>query len=188
MNLMQTPKMIFSFHDGWDELIRIHPSIVRLFALVVLPLSLLPPAMIYYAGGSYGDVFAAGVSPEQWHVAAGIFFLAELLTIPAMAWLIHLISKMNDIAADYHDCFTLAAIAPVPLWLSSLTLFVPNLYVGVIVGGLALFCSVGLIYHGVYALFRMRDGDDAKALLMAAVISGVGLLAWLLLMQIVLLH
>lgn len=188
MNLMQTPKMIFSFHDGWDELIRIHPSIARLFAFLVVPLSLLPPAMIYYAGGSYGDVFDPGVSPEQWHAAAGIFFLAELLTIPVMAWLIHLISKMNDIAADYHECFTLAAIAPIPLWLSSLTLFVPNLFVGVIVGGLALFCSVGLIYRGVYALFHMHEGENAKALLMAAVISGVGLLAWLLLMQIVLRH
>ena len=133
MNVMQVPKMIFSFSEGWDELIRVHPSIARLFALVVFPLSLLPPAMIYYAGGSYGDVFVPGVTPEQWHAAAGIFFLAELLTIPTMAWLIHLVTRINNVATDYHACFTLAAIAPIPLWLSSLTLFVPNLLVGVVV-------------------------------------------------------
>ena len=186
MNAVQMPKMIFSFHEGWDDLVRVHPSIARLFARVVLPLSLLPPAMIYYAGGSYGDVFVPGVTPEQRHAAAGIFFLAELLTVPTVAWLIHMVSRMNNVATDYHACFILAAIAPVPLWLSSLTLFVPNLFVGIVVGGLALLCSVGLIYHGVYALFRMRD--DLKALQMATVVAGAGLFMWLILMQIVLIH
>lgn len=186
MNAVQISKMAVSFHDGWDELIRIHPSIARLFAWLVLPLSVLPPAMIYYAGGRYGDAFVPGVTTAQWHTAAAIFFAAELVTVPAIAWLIHLISKMNDVATDYHVCFTLAAIAPVPLWLSSLTLFIPNLMVGVVVGVLALLCSFGLIYHGVYALFRMRDGF--KAFQMASVVCGAGLLMWLLLMQIVLIH
>ena len=186
MNVVQMPKMIWSFSEGWDDLIRIHPSVARLFALLVFPLSLLPPAMIYYAGGRYGDVFVPGVSPEQWHAAAGIFFLAELLTVPLMAWLIHLVCKINNVVTDYHSCFTLAALAPIPLWLSSLVLFVPNLFVAVVVGGLALLCSVGLIYHGVYALFHLRE--DVQALQMATVIAGVGLFAWLMLMQIVLIH
>ena len=184
MSAMQMPRMIFSFHAGWDELIRLHPSIAKLFALLVLPLSLLPPAMIYYAGGSHGEILAPGVTPGQWHAAAGIFLVAELLTVPAMAWIIHLVSRANDVATDYHACFTLAAIAPVPLWISSLALFIPNLLTNVVVGGLALLCSVGLIYHGVYALFGMRD--DLKAMQMSTVIAGAGLLAWLLLVQIVL--
>ena len=186
MNVLQIPRMIFSFSDGWDDLIRIHPSIARLFALVVLPLSLLPPAMIYYAGGGYGDVFVPGITPEQWHRVAGIFFLAEVLTVPVMAWLIHLVSRINNTATDYHACFTLAAIAPVPMWLSSLTLFVPNLFVGVVIGGLGLLCSVALIYRVVYALFSMKE--DIKAQQMATVIAGAGLFMWLILMQIVLKH
>ncbi|MDD2881111.1 MAG: Yip1 family protein [Rhodoferax sp.] len=186
MNVLQMPKMIFSFTEGWDDLIRIHPSVIRLFALLVLPFSLLPPAMIYYAGGSYGDVFVPGLTTAQWREAAGVFFLAELLTVPLMAWLIHLVCKINNVTTNYKSCFTLAALAPVPLWLSSLVLFVPNLFVGVVVGGLALLCSVGLIYRGVYALFHLRD--DLHALQMATVIAGVGLCMWLLLMQIVLIH
>lgn len=184
MSLLQVPKMLFSFHEGWDELTRIHPSILRLFAVVVLPLSLLPPAMIYYAGASYGDVFDPGVSPEQWRSAAMVFLLAELVTVPAMAWLIHLVVRLNDAEAEHHQCFTLAAIAPVPLWFSSLALAVPNLFFNIIIGGLALLCSVTLIYRGVAALFHV--GEDVRALQMATVIAGAGLLAWLLLMQIVL--
>lgn len=56
MNVVQMPKMIWSFSEGWNDLIRIHPSAARLFVMLVFPLSLLPPAMIYYAGGRYGDV------------------------------------------------------------------------------------------------------------------------------------
>ena len=186
MNMVQVPKMVFSFHDGWDELIRLHPSVARLFALVVLPLSVLPPALVYYAGSRYGDAFVPGVTPARWQAAAGIFFVAELLTVPIMAWLIHMACRLNDVATDYHACFTLAAIAPAPLWLSSLTLLVPSLSMAVLVGGLAVCCSMGLIYHGVYALFHMRD--NFKALQMASVVAGAGLLAWLLLMQIVLVH
>jgi len=186
MSPSQMPKMVLSFHDGWDELIEVHPSISRIFFFLVLPFSLMPPAMIYFAGGNYGDVFAAGISPGQWHASAAIFFAAELLTVPLMAWLMHLVSRANDVPAGYPACFTLAAIAPIPLWISSLVLFVPNLAVGVVVGGLALLCSLGLTYRGVYALLRMHD--DIRALQMATVITGAGLLAWLLLMQIVLAH
>lgn len=184
MNPSQMSKMFVSFHEGWDELIRIHPSISRMLALVVLPLSLLPPAMIYYAGSNYGDIFAVGVSPRQWHIAAGIFFLAELLTVPAMAWLMHLVCRANDVPADYHQCFTLAAIAPIPMWLSALVLFIPNLLVGVIVGALGLFASLAISYRGIYALFHMHE--DLRAAQMATVVTGAGLLAWLVLMQIVL--
>lgn len=186
MSPFQTTKMIFSFHEGWDELIRIHPSIARIFAWVVLPFSLLPPAMIYYAGGSYGDVFVPGISAAQWHEAAGIFFLAELVTVPLMAWLMRLASRANNIAAAYHDCFTVAAIAPIPLWLSSIVLFIPNLEVGIGVGALALACSLALTYRGTYALLRMHE--DIRAFQMATVVTGAGLLAWLMLMQIVLSH
>ncbi|MCY1371597.1 hypothetical protein D9M69_587470 [compost metagenome] len=142
--------------------------------------------MTYYAGGSYGDVFVPGITPAQWHATAGIFFLAELLTVPIMAWLIHLVARVNNAATDHHACFTLAAIAPVPMWLSSLTLFVPNLFLGVVVGGVGLLGSVGLIYRGVYALFSMRE--EIKALQMATVITSAGLFMWLILMQIVLIH
>ena len=186
MSPTQMSKMVLSFHEGWDELIRIHPSISRMFALVVLPLSLLPPAMIYYAGSRYGDVFSAGVSPRQWHIAAGIFFVAELLTVPAMAWIMQLACRANDVATDYHECFTLAAIAPVPMWLSSLVLFVPNLLVCVVAGALGLLASLAITYRGMYALFRMRE--DLRAMQMATVVTGAGLLAWLVLMQIVLIR
>lgn len=186
MSPSQMSRMFLSFHAGWDDLIRIHPSISRMFTLVVLPLSLLPPIMIYYAGSNYGDIFSPGVSPSHWHIAAGIFFVAELLTVPAMAGVMRLACSANGVTADYHDCFTLAAIAPVPMWISSLVLLVPNLLVCVLVGALGLVCSLALTYRGIYAMFRIDE--NLRAMQMATVVTGAGLLAWLALMQIVLMY
>lgn len=186
MHLSQMPKLLVSFEQGWDELIRARPSMLRLFALLVLPMSILPPAMIYYAGGSYGEIFLHGVSPRHWHIAAAIFFFAELLTVPAMAWIMHLACRANDVRAGYRECYTLAALAPIPMWISSLVLFVPDLAVCVLGGGLGLLCSLAITYRGMYALLRMHD--DLRAMQMATVVTGAGLFAWLVLMQIVLTH
>ena len=186
MNVLLTSKMIFSFTEGWDDLIRVHPSILKLFASLVLPLSVLPPVMIDYAGRHYGDVFVPGITGTQWHQAAEFFFIAELLSVPVTAWLVHGVCKMTSVQTRYHTCFTLASVAPVPMWLSSLTLLIPNLPLAMVVGILGLLASVSLIYRGVYVLFDMRE--DLKAMQMATVIASAGLFMWLILMQIVLVH
>jgi hypothetical protein len=186
MHLSQMPKLLVSFDEGWDELIRARPSIGRLFALLVLPMSILPPAMIYYAGGNYGDVFFHGLSPRHWHIAALIFFFAELLTVPAMAWIMRLACRAIDVSVGYTECYTLAALAPIPMWISSLVLFVPDLVVCMLGGALGLLCSLALTYRGMYALFRVRD--NLRAMEMATVVTGAGMLAWLVLMLIVLTH
>lgn len=188
MRLIHLPRMIISFHDGWGDLIRLHPSVSGLFLALVLPLSLLSAAMLHHAGALYGDVFIAGVGGVEWQRASLVFLFAELLTVPFMAWIIHSVVRINNITADYHECFVLAAVAPIPLWLSSVALLVPSLPFNLAVGAVALTASVGLIYHGVYALFGLRQGGEARAFQMASVIAGAGLLAWLLLMQITLVH
>ena len=186
MHLSQMPKLLVSFDEGWDELIHARPTVLRLFALLVLPMSILPPAMIYYAGGHYGEIFFHGLTPRHWHVAALIFFFAELLTVPAMAWIMRLACRAIDVRAGYRECFTLAALAPIPMWISSLVLLIPNFAVCIAVGALGLACSLAITYRGMYALFRMHE--DLRAMQMATVVTGAGLLAWLVLMQIVLMH
>ena len=56
----------------------------------------------------------------------------------------------------------------------------------VVAGAIGLLCSLALTYRGMYALFRVRE--DLRAMQMATVVTGAGLLAWLLLMQIVLIR
>lgn len=74
----------FSSGNGWDELRRRQPPLVALVSFIVLPLSLVPPVMLYYAGTQYGEAFGAGFADKQWEFITTIFFLAELLTFAVM--------------------------------------------------------------------------------------------------------
>lgn len=186
MTLSSLSRMLFSPQRWWDEFVNAPPSINRLIALVVLPISLMPPVMIYYPVTQYADGVLPAISPDQWHRAARVFLVAELLTIPFLALLIRAVTSANRISADFRDCVRLAALAPIPIWLSSAVLLIPNLIVCLLAGAFALLGSLMIIFRGLYALFRMRN--DLRAMQMALLITGVSLLVWLLLIQILLMH
>lgn len=182
MNIISIPKMAVSSQEGWLDLEKAHPSLVKLFAFLVLPLSLLPPAMLYFAGTHYGDEIIAGYSGKPWALIAIAFFLAETATFFAMGWFIGQVANSQDVKMDAHDAYMLAGIVPVPMWLSSLALLIPSLLLNAVVSLLALTLSLGLIYHGVYALCHMHEEVVAAGI--TQTVMGAGLAAWALLMLI----
>ena len=68
----------FSNDQGWPEIERLHPRLVKLFALVALPLSLLPPIMLYYAGSVQPEIFPPQLAGKDWGAIAVVFFVAEM--------------------------------------------------------------------------------------------------------------
>lgn len=180
MNIVSISKLVTSSHEGWNELEGIHPSLVKLFGVVVMPLSLLPPVMLYLMGSQHGDAFIQGWGAKPWGTIAVAFFLTELFTFFAMGWLVRQVAKMHGAAISRHDAYMLAGIAPIPLWLSSLALLVPNLAINAAVSLVALIASASLIYHGVYALCHMHEEVSAAAVTQAVV--GAGLIAWAMLL------
>lgn len=185
MRLSTYPKMLVSFHSGWDELRQPLPSISAILLKLVLPMSLLPSLMIVYAGRRYGDYYAQGVSPEHWNEVAFEFFLAELITVPLMAWVLRSIASTKNIQVPFQKSFVLAAYAPVPLWLSSLILFVPNFAVNVLAAVVGLAASFALIYHGLPSVFGMDE--DVESLDLAFSCMAVGGVVWAVLLALVLL-
>lgn len=168
---------------AWLFLAGMHPSLLRVFLGVVLPLSLLPPLMLYYAGTYHGDDFMPGFAARNWKNIAVIFFLAEMVTVGAMGWVIRGVARLNGVAASHESAYLLAFAAPIPMWLSSLALFVPSFFFGAIAAILALCLSCIVIYHGVAALLRVRE--DLVAGSIAYGIMACGLLAWGMLLAIV---
>jgi Yip1 domain len=182
MSILEIQKLFTTPHQGWDEIARIHPSVLKLFVLVVAPMSLIPPLMLEYAGRHYGAVLFPGALPQAWSIAAVFFLITELLTVPLMGWGIKAIANGRGIPCDYHDAFTLAAIAPVPLWLSALVLFSsqPILILAVLALGLA--GSVLLIFRGVGGILKVEE--DLVAFDVAYVVTALGLIAWVLLVML----
>lgn len=152
------------------------PSPSLLFFLVVFPLSLLPVTMAYYAGTEYGDAFAPGFSGRPWGSTVLWLLAMQLAAVPLMAQAICLVARVFRIQADYRRSFLLAAIAPVPLWLSSLALVVPSLTFNLVTGALALGTSSAMTYQGVRRIFRLED-EIIASLFTGFILIG-GMLAW----------
>jgi hypothetical protein len=172
-----------AIRTAWFLFGQLHPAPRRMLLLGVLPLSLLPPLMLYYAGSRHGDEFMAGFSARPWDVIALIFWQAELYTIGLMGATIRWIAHLSGVKTTWRQATLLAFIAPAPLWLSALALFVPSFAFCAAVGVIALLVSAFIIYHGVAALLGVRE--DICAAYIAYGIMAAGLIAWALLLAII---
>jgi hypothetical protein len=178
--------MFVSEAEGWKDLVRIHPSVAKLSFFLVIPMALIPPLMHAFAQAAYpGSIFPSVQPPLSAAEAAlvgGTFFIIELLTVALMAAYIRQVGDLTANRPYFYEAFTLAAVAPVPLWLSSLALFIPSLWVNVFSVAIAWTGSAALIRHGVRPLFRLDDPAKARTMANVIIVSGVS--AWIALVVV----
>jgi Yip1-like protein len=186
MNTHNLPKMFYSYREGWQDVIQVHPTVAKLFTTFVMPMSLIPPAMLLYSmlvtPGAVFPELAPPITVAEAIGAAVAFYLAELAMVALMASIIQQMGDVVDRTPDYSDAFLLAAIAPTPLWLSALALFVPVAWFSGVVVALAWVASAALIYHGVYPLFKLED--RSKARVMGSFVLTTGVIAWFALLVV----
>lgn len=180
------PGMFVSESEGWNEINRIHPGVTKMLLAVVVPLSLLPPLMYAYANMFHpGQIFPAMEPPLSGGEAllvGGGFFIAELVMVFLMADMIRQIAASHRVIAGFENTFALAAVAPAPLWLASLMMFVPSVWLSVIALAVAWVGSVALIRHGVRPLLHVADRDQARDIASGITIAGV--VGWIGLMVV----
>jgi len=184
MNLHALSRLPVSVDNGWPDLIRIRPSLLATFGLLVLPLSLLPPLMLYWAGTHQPEMFPPEWRAKPWAEVATTFFVAELVTLAVMGWLIRRVALAYGLKVDYHDTYLLASITPVPMWLSALGLLVPTLLFAAVVAIAGLVLSCAILYHGIQAYCRTRD--DVAAAGLVRTVLGFAFAAWCALLAIAL--
>lgn len=175
------PRMVFSSHHGWAEVRAEHAPPRRTFLTLVLPFSLVPAAMLLYAGYVHADALVPGSTFAEWSIAAAVFLLAELLTVPLMARLLH--EVLGETAPPLDACFALTAYTAIPLWLSSLGLFSSNPYAVGLIAVIGLGAAFMTLFHGLAAFYK--PGEDAiESQHYAYVVLATGLCGWLLLIAL----
>lgn len=163
---------------GRREIERPHAGLVKLFAFVVLPSSLVLPAMVYYTGVSQAVAFLPQMEGRDWGLIALACFLAELLTLLLTGWFIGQVAQTNGIRIGYHDAYRLAALAPLPLWLSSLGLFVSSPAFNAALWLTAFGMSCTIVYQGIVAV---RPSDEKlTAVRITQTVVSAGLIVWVL--------
>ena len=170
--------------SGWDTLTRSHISVLKMCLFYAVPLSVVPPAMIYYAGIMYGGDLLPSLTTLQLVAIGGLFFAAELVMTFLVAYIIQQLGSVIDINPKYEDAYKLAIVVPTPLWLSPLFLFIPSFVVNITVGAAALMLSGILIYYSVPAIFKIEE--EGHAILLAGSILAAGMVAWVAMMLLTL--
>jgi MFS family permease len=183
MTMLTYLKMPFSFRAGWNQLSATHPSVWKTFLLLSLPFALIPPLMLVLAGGQHGAAYLVDATPARWQAVAFIFLIAELLTVPLMGWVIGRIAASRGLVVRFEDAFRLAAICALPMWLSSLVLLIPQMWVVIagIVGGLLV--AADMLYHGSASILNISDRTQAQSL--SYEVFSAGCLAWVFLCALV---
>lgn len=172
-------------HTGvWDAFTHSHMSVLMLFLFYAVPLSVIPPVMIYYAGVTYGGNLLPVMSNLQLEAIGIVFFLSELLMTFLVAYVIQRFGDVIDIKPAFEDAYKLAVIAPTPLWLAPLFLFVPSLIFNVTVVAVALMISGILIFRSVPSVLRVEE--EGHAMLLSGSILSAGTVAWAAMMYITL--
>jgi hypothetical protein len=179
MKISAYSHMLVSDHAGWDELRAQHPVARGTFFNLVLPLSVLPAVMIMWAGVMHGSFYAPNAPASYWLTTALVFFVAELISVRGMAWVIDLLSRQLMGKRDHDSSYLLATLAAVPLWLSSLTLFVPVVAFNMLCGVLGLAIACMLLYHGIPAMLGHERDEDTRDMTWLTMWIGAG--AWAIL-------
>lgn len=165
---------------GWSFLVQSKPSIHQLYLLHVMPFSLIPALMVYFSGSQYGGSLLPALSNSKLFLVAIIIFVVQIVAVPVMGAIIRQLAEVAEIQPSYHDAFTLAAVAPTPLWMAPVFLFIPSISINLIVISLALLATIGLIYYGVPVVFRLQE--KGRAMLMFGAVLTAGITAWVFLM------
>ena len=180
MSLVNLFWLFFVPTKGWRHLIQARYSMHRLYLLHVVPLSLIPPLFIYFAAGNYAGDLLPALSKTQLLLVALILFIVELVAVPLMGLLLRQLAEIAEVHPSYHDAFTLAAVAPTPLWLMPIVFLIPDMLINLLALTMALMATVGFIYYGIPSVFRIKERGHAM-LLFGAVFTA-GIIAWAFLM------
>ncbi len=170
--------------EGWNTLARSHMSVLKLFFLYAFPLSLLPPVMIHYAGVTYGGHLLPMLNEMQLATIGIIFFMAELVMTFVVAFAIRRLGEVVDAKLAFEDCYKLAVVAPTPLWLAPIFLYIPSFMLNLTVGSAAMILSGMLIYYCVPAILKIEE--RGHAILLSGSILAAGMVAWAAMMYLTL--
>jgi len=175
MNIFVMLRMLFCSTSVSAELASHGSPIRNVFWAVSMPLSLLPPTMLALLDGPLSTLLPV-LQIRSSGLMASLFFGGEVLSVFLMGWLIKQVASTLGHYVTYADAYLVAAIAPIPLWLSSLGLLVNNPFLNTALPLSALAACCGLIYQGAYSLCHVEDSLKAAAVTQA--VFGACLILW----------
>ncbi len=177
--LTHMPQMV-----GWDAFARNHISALKLFLFYALPLSVVPPAMIYYAGTEYGGHLLPALDTTRLDIICAVFFIAELIMTFIVAFIVQRMTEIADTRPAFEDAYKLSVVVATPLWLAPLFLFIPSFSLNITIGSLALVLSGVLLFSAVSPILKVKA---ESTFMLSSSLLAIGMVAWAIMMYLTLL-
>ncbi|MBI5891005.1 MAG: DUF1282 family protein [Nitrosomonadales bacterium] len=170
-------------HSGiWETFTSSRTSVLMMFLFYAVPLSVIPPVMIYYAGVTYGGNLLPALTSMQLQAIGIVFFIAELVMTFLVASIIKSLGDVVDIKPEFEDAYKLAVVVPTPLWIAPVFLFIPSFIFNLTIGAAALILSGILIFRNVPAILKVNE--EGHAILLSGSILAAGMVAWVAMMYL----
>ncbi len=167
----------------WESIRDDKCTIGKCYAMHVLLLAAIPAISGFVGTTQFGWVIGAGdpvkLTTESAATIAVLFYLAMVVGVYSIGWMIHWMSETYGAKALLSQCVVLAAYTATPLFLIGLMMLYPVLWVNLVVGLPALAYTVYLLYTGVPIM--MGVSEDRGFLFSSAVLA-VGLVAFVALL------
>lgn len=176
MTHLHLPPMLWSSDAAWADLARRPPSLATLVIGIALPAALLPPALLLHAAEAGSARYLPALPPAAWQLVAAALFFGQIAGLATIQWLIGAVARSRGGTADRRATLTLATIALLPLWLSSLVLLRDGTLAAVAMPVLATGAAVALLRRGAQCVLQVRD--DFEALELGVIAIHGGIFAW----------
>ena len=162
----------------WAAIRDDHCTVGRCYAIHVLLLAAIPAISGFIGTTQFGWQIGAGdpikLTAESAGVIAILYYLAMLVGVYSMGWMIHWMGSTYGAEQPLSQCIVLAAYTVTPLFLIGLMELYPILWLNMVMGLPALAYTVYLLYTGVPIMMGI---SEERGFLFSSAVLGVGLVA-----------
>ena len=162
----------------WEKIRQQYQSGTGSPILHVLVLSLIPALSGYFGTTQIGWRIGVGdpirITGESALSIAIIYYIALLVGVFSIGWVIHLLGKAYEVVKPLPLCIALAAYTATPLFLIGIMQVYPVLWLNMLIGLPALAYTVYLLYSG---LPIMMEIPAERGFLYSSAVLAVGLVA-----------
>ncbi len=179
MNPLKLLSYVTHQSEAWHELADKKPSVQQMLLMYVVPLSIIPPLMLYFVVQNHPKIFM-DILPGDRLIIFGLgLFFSQVTTVLVTAWITQHLAKMVDIKPSFRDALLVIAAAATPFWLVSIFYLVPSFTVNIALHGVAGLVSAALVNQGIISVFKLKRRGAAIMLLIAIICTaalGLGIL------------
>lgn len=150
-------------HKEWEEIRDTRESVSHLYFAHVLFLALIPPVSMYIGttqvGWTIGNGHPVMLTEPSAAIMSGLMYLAMLAGVAVMGAFIHWMSRTYDSSPGLGRCIVFAAYTATPLFVAGLCALYPNIVLIMLVGIVAVFYTVYLLYMGIPIFMNIPEDE-----------------------------